>query len=180
MKDFFIMNIEVEIWKDIPGYEGLYQCSNLGIVKSVSRTLYNGQAYYKSKEILLKPFQNKKGYLQVALHKNGQKSLMVHKLIAISFLNHKPCKMHKVINHINGITTDNRVINLEVTSNRRNVSIGKNSLKNKYTGTSFDKYYGRWKASIGINKKSINLGYFDNEYDAHIAYQNKLKSLENE
>jgi hypothetical protein len=172
------MNNEIEIWKDIPGYEGLYQCSSLGRVKSVSRFLFNGHAYYKSKEIILKPHKDRKGYFQVALHKNGQKTFMVHKLIAFSFLDHTPCKMEKVINHINSITTDNRVINLEITTNRRNISIGKNLNKNNYTGTTFDN--GKWKASICINKKHINLGRFETEIEAHLAYQNKLKSIENE
>lgn len=172
------MNLDNEIWKDIPGYEGLYQCSNLGRVKSLSRYLFNGYAYHKSKEKILKTYKNSKGYLQVALHKNGQKSFMVHQLIAVTFLNHIACKMEKVINHINSLTTDNRVVNLEITTNRRNVSIGKNLNKNNYTGTTFDN--GKWKSAIYINKKSINLGRFSTEYDAHLAYQNKLKSIENE
>ena len=171
------MNNEVEIWKDIPGYEGLYQCSNFGNVKSVSRYLFNGWAYHKSKEKILNPYKNSKGYLQVALHKNGQKTFFIHKLVAITFLGHNPCKMEKVINHINSIETDNRVINLKITTNRRNISIGKNLNKNNYTGTTFDN--GKWKAAIKINKKHINLGRFKTEYEAHLAYQNKLKSIEN-
>ena len=79
-----------EIWKDIPGYDGLYQVSNLGNVKSLER-------YFPSKnpktpiahvnEKILKLSANKKGYLSAHLNKNGKmKNIQVHRLVAQAFI----------------------------------------------------------------------------------------------
>ena len=71
----YVASEHQEIWKDIPGYEGLYQVSNLGEVKSLGR------------EVLLKPIRNKKGYLLVALYKNHiRKFKLIHRLVAQTFL----------------------------------------------------------------------------------------------
>ena len=59
-----------EIWKDIPGFEGLYQVSNLGRVKSLPRQIWNGKGYFVSKEKILHPNTLAKGYFQVELKKN--------------------------------------------------------------------------------------------------------------
>lgn len=96
----------MEIWKDIQGYQGLYQISNLGNIKSFPRK------YSIKNERILKPAKTSKGYYFVYLYKNGKaKMYLLHRLIAESFIpnyNNKPC-----INHINGIKTDNRIENLE-------------------------------------------------------------------
>ena len=98
-----------EIWKDIPEYEGLYQVSNLGKIKSLERYNYKG---HHNLEKILKPVLCKNGYYYVSLCKNKKvKSFQVHRIVANTFLNNKnnyPC-----INHINGVKTDNRVENLE-------------------------------------------------------------------
>ena len=73
---------ELEIWKDVINYEGLYKVSNLGNIKSF---------YRSSKGIILKLIFNNKGYYTIGLSKNGVKSTrQVHQLVAESFLNHKP------------------------------------------------------------------------------------------
>lgn len=88
-----------EIWRDIKGYEGLYQVSNLGKVKN-SRT---GE--------LLKLSSGTHGYLMVCLTKNGkQTTFRVHRLVAEAFIPN-PDNL-QTIDHINRIRTDNRVENL--------------------------------------------------------------------
>ena len=77
-----------ELWKDIKDFEGLYQISNLGNIKSLPKkhNLKNGHSYIQ-KEQILKPFKNNKGYLQIALVKNGKHyKRQVHNLVATAFI----------------------------------------------------------------------------------------------
>ncbi len=103
----------IEIWKDIEGYEGLYQVSNLGRVKSLPK-----QHRYGSKsERILQCGKTKKqklaiDYPSVILCKNGTyKSIRIHRLVALHFIENPENK--ESVNHINGIKNDNRVENLE-------------------------------------------------------------------
>ena len=82
-----------EIWKDIKDYEGLYQVSNLGNVKSLGRykkTCCN--SLYWLKERIMKPLKSTSGYLQVGLFDgNGKcKKMFIHRLVALTFLSNKP------------------------------------------------------------------------------------------
>lgn len=102
-----------EIWKDVKGFENLYQVSNLGRVKSLDRQKWNGKIFYNFKGRILKPvLDGRKNYLFVNLHKNKtRKQMNVHRLVAEAFipnLDNLPC-----INHKNEIKTDNRAENLE-------------------------------------------------------------------
>lgn len=102
-----------EIWKDIKGYEGLYQVSNYGKIKSLSRHIIriNGN-YLIDKDKLLKQKKNPKGYVSVSLCKKGViKYRMIHRLVAEAFIpnpNNYPC-----VNHKNENKVDNRLENLE-------------------------------------------------------------------
>ena len=94
-----------EIWKDIPDYEGYYQVSNFGNVKSIERYVKGNVGQPKIiKEKILKPAIRGK-YLAVRLSKlNETKSHNIHKLVAISFLpntNNYPCINHKDENKFN-------------------------------------------------------------------------------
>ncbi len=100
-----------EIYKSIPGYENIYEVSNYGNVKSIKF----------GKEKILKPNKTRTGYLQVGLLKDGRKKIGVHQLVAMAFLNHTPCGMELVIDHINDIKSDNRIINLQVVTQRENI-----------------------------------------------------------
>lgn len=110
-----------EIWKDIPDFEGYYQVSNLGRVRSVDRYVKgrnNGIVLRKGK--LLSPKTSNKGYLETTLMKEGKYYFKrVHQLVASTFLPNP--NSYKSINHINEIKTDNRVSNLEWCSDRYNV-----------------------------------------------------------
>lgn len=95
----------MEIWKNITGYEGLYQVSNLGRVKS---TQYHNGTY----ERILKPSKGKNGYLSVALYKDKKcKWHLVHRLVAQAFLDN-PDNLSQ-INHKDECKTNNIVDNLE-------------------------------------------------------------------
>ena len=132
-----------EIWKDVKGFEGLYKVSNLGNVYGCKR------------EALLKPSFNTHGYLHVSLHnRNIRKTIKIHKLVAINFLEHVPCGLKEVVDHINNDKLDNRACNLQLISARMN------SLKpirgtSKYRGVSYVKRTKKWKASIYIDGKGV-------------------------
>lgn len=96
--------IEGEIWKEIPQYEGLYIASNYGRIISLPRNTTSGK--------LLTPQLSKYGYYVQSLTKNGKRKLCrTNRLIALTFLSN-PNNL-PMVNHINGIKTDNRDCNLE-------------------------------------------------------------------
>lgn len=109
-----------EIWKDVKGYEGLYQVSNLGRVKSLNKEIIrkNGvKQTFKGK--ILSPAISNKGYYLIALSNKGKiKTYSIHKLMARTFINDYTDEL--VVNHINGIKTDNRLENLELVTQREN------------------------------------------------------------
>lgn len=118
------MKVE-EIWKDIEGYEGKYQVSNLGNARSLDRYVKHNTS--KTKEIFrkgqnLKPLKNHKGYLSIDIGtgKGDRKTVFIHRMVAKAFIpNPKPNKYNQ-INHKNGIKSDNRAVNLEWCNNSIN------------------------------------------------------------
>ena len=126
-----------EIWKDVQGYEGLYQVSNLGRVKSLGRFVVRplSQKGYRWKaEKILKPRKNHYGYLRFNLYKDGKrKTISVHRLVAIAFIPNPENKPQ--IDHINADKTNNTVNNLRWVTCKENINnpltlakkIGKNN-----------------------------------------------------
>lgn len=129
-----------EIWKDIEGYEGLYEVSNMGRVKSLN--------YRKTgKEKIMKGLDNGKGYLFVVLCKDGKdKKYRINRLVAQAFLEN-PDNLPEV-NHKDKIRTNNNVDNLEWVSHEYNVE------------------YSQAKAVIGINKVSGLIAEFPSLMEA--------------
>ena len=159
------MNEYVEIFKDIPGYEGIYQVSNLGRVKSLK---YN-------KEKLLKPPVNNKGYYTVLLCCEGKvKNFKIHQLVAMAFLNHTPDGYKLVVDHKDNDKLNNRLSNLQLVTVRHNVSKDRKGGTSKYIGVHWNENSNKWKSEIRINGKQKYLGLFKCELSAHHAYQKAL------
>lgn len=108
----------MEIWKDIKGYEGLYQISNYGRVKSLG----NGNSN-NSKERILKPAKLKDGYLYVILSKQGKrKGFKIHRLVAQAFIENP--NNYPQVNHKDEDKTNNNVSNLEFCTPKYNINYG--------------------------------------------------------
>ena len=102
-----------ELWRDVQGYEGLYEVSNLGDVRSLPRATTRGK--------LLSPVNSGKGYLQVTLYRNGKsKRLLVHRLVAQAFVPN-PLNLSSV-NHKDEHKNNNRSDNLEWCTIQYNLS----------------------------------------------------------
>lgn len=169
----------MEVWKDIKGYEGLYQISNLGNIKSLERYSkhYAGGVKYINERIL-KLSKNRKGYLQTTLNNNGfKKTHKAHTLVAIAFLDFIPNGMINVIDHIDNEKLNNNVNNLQIVTNRFNCSKDKKNKFSNYTGVTFKTDRNKFTAQIRVDGKIKYLGQFDTEIQASEAYNNILNTL---
>lgn len=112
-----------EIWKDIKGYEGLYQVSNFGRIKSLERVAKSNKfgGVRTIKEAILHPTDNGNGYKIVGLRKAGRrKNCYIHRLVALAFIPN-PNNL-KYINHIDYDRENNKVSNLEWCTQKENVN----------------------------------------------------------
>ena len=173
---FFRKLFTKEIWKSIKGYEGLYEISNKGRVKTLKR---KGVIVDK----ILKQNLNSRGYYHVGLSKNKKsKTIMIHILMRNTFFDKKSNNKDFEIDHINGIRIDNCVDNLQLLSHRQNLLKGhlQNGRKSsKYSGVYWDKTAKKWRVNIWTYGGSKYLGLFRNEYQAHLVYQKELKRINN-
>ena len=166
-----------EIWKPIKNYEGLYEVSNLGNVRSLDRVVVDKRGCVKPfKGVVLKTGLVGIGYMCVTLCKNGNEvSKKIHHLVFDTFVGDNRDGLQ--IDHINENKLDNRVDNLQLLTNRENTSKGcrYKYKSSKYTGVS--KYYNKWRSQIYKNGSRKHLGYFNCETAASIAYQRELNLL---
>lgn len=147
-----------EVWKDIPYYEGLYQVSNFGRVRSIERIEYtnrynkNGK-HIKNRILCPRVCGKKKNYYSVALFKNGiRKEHRIHRLVMETFVG----KSNLTVNHKNEITTDNCLDNLEYMSNYNNIRYSQAKKVKQYTIDG--KYIKTWNAIVDA-QKSLNIGH---------------------
>lgn len=112
--------MEKEIWKDIAGYEGIYQVSSHGKVVSLERDTLrdNGDLHYRRKERILKPMSDKDGYLSAALSNRNVKHFRIHRLVCTAFHDNPDNKPE--VNHKNGVKWDNYYKNLEWSTSSEN------------------------------------------------------------
>lgn len=117
-----------EIWKDIKGYEGYYQISSFGRVKSVERIVERkNNTKMKVKERILRQHIMKNGYCTVNIIKKTYKTHLVHRLVAIAFINNEKCLPQ--VNHIDGNKGNNNLSNLEWCTQKENsIHASKNGL----------------------------------------------------
>ena len=170
----------METYKDIPNYEGIYQVSDKGNVKSLKRiqTWSDGRVR-NIPECIRKQFANKKGYYTVGLNISGNdKTHYVHQLVARTFLNYNIGNRKRVVDHIDNDRSNNNLSNLQIISQRDNTSKDQKNRSSKYIGVSWHKSSKTWRASIWVNGIKKHLGGFKNEINAHFAYQSNLESLE--
>lgn len=137
-----------EVWYPIEGYEGYYQVSSYGRVRSVDRTVRfrNGHTRHYTGKVLMLRYHN--GYAMVNLNKNGQlREHYVHRLVAENFLLH--FKGKDWVNHINGIKSDNRVENLEW------CTPGENNEHARNTGLTTINISGILRSNVSKQKKVV-------------------------
>ena len=170
----------IENWKDIPDYNGKYQVSDLGNVRSIDRMVRGRYGLIKLKGRVLKKGISSNGYYTVNLSVNDKnKTFLVHQLVAIVFLNHKPNGHKLVIDHIDNNKLNNNYKNLQITTQRHNLSKNKKGTS-RYTGVSWDSKNKKWIVFIRRGGVKRFLGRFDCEIEASKAYNLELKKVKNE
>jgi len=162
--------ILIEEWKDIKEFGNKYKVSNLGRVKSLR---------FKStiRELILKAQLDNKGYYYIML-RDGKisKVFHIHRLVALYFIG-TPEKGY-VVDHINNISNDNRLSNLQIITTRENRS--KDSFnKTGLTGVTFKPKQNKYNAVIRIGKKAYSLKMYNTAQDESMAYQRALYNWEN-
>jgi hypothetical protein len=163
-----------EIWLPIEGYEGYYEVSNLGRVKSLSRSVENSNRIIKEK---FNSFHLKRdGYHSVLLSKNKvKKTISLHRIVANTFLKNPESK--KIVNHIDGNKLNNCVNNLEWVSSRENsCHYYMNNNNGTLIGVHYRKDRNKYCAHIHVNKRKVWIGQYDTKEDAYIARLNYEKS----
>lgn len=159
----------MEEWKDIKGYEGLYQISNLGRVKSLSRKVFNGNGYYIMNEKILKPKKTQVGYLKVRL---CRKDIYIHRLVAESFIPNS--NNYPEVNHKDESKTNNRVDNLEWCTHKYNLSYGSRKDYRKHFCKEYNiKTKGKKVICLNTNEVFISIREAARTYKTHTSYISK-------
>lgn len=171
-----------EEWKPVVGYEGLYEVSNLGRVKSVHRIVERSDGKTQTvSEKIIKQQIGTSGYYTIRISNMGvMKTYSVHKLICQAFYGHKPNNYKEVVDHIDGNRLNNNLANLQIISHRVNVSKGFKNKSSKYTGVFFCSTRKLFIANIKLNGKREYIGAFKNEEEAYNAYKLKFNEYENQ
>lgn len=168
----------MEIWKDIQDYEGLYQVSNYGAVRSIDRTVRFGR---KLKGKILSQSVEKDGYFVVNLSKNGKtKSFRVHRLVAMAFITN--ANGYKEINHKDEKKQNNCVENLEWCDTKYNINYGeRNNLVSR--ALSGEKSYNHKLTNVQVEEirktykrrsKDFNMQKLSKKYGVSLTHISRI------
>jgi hypothetical protein len=164
----------VEQWKDIPDYEGYYQVSDLGRIKSLKRFVKSNNKQITKDSILTAPL-NTNGYPALGLSKNNyRKPFRVHRIVAMAFLGLTKDTIG-VCDHIDNNRQNNKLSNLQIISSRLN---NKKDAKNKTNYIGVKKTGKKFSANIKLNGKNLSLGTFNSVLEAHKKYEEAFNLLE--
>lgn len=182
------------IWKDIVGYEGKYQVSNSGLVKSLQREVPtsrgNGVRTVKERVIAQKLDSKNRYKLVVLWSENKAKTHLVHRLVAEAFC---PKQEHQTeVNHINGIKLKNNADNLEWCTSSENKQhawdtglatsnadkmFGKKVGKSKFHNVTWNVERSKWLAGIKYQRKTYGQKRFDSEIEAALHVDKLLDEV---
>lgn len=164
-------DMEGEIWKDIPGYEGLYEISNIPRIASVYRKSRSVKG-----RIILRHTINRYGYVIYYLYKNKKrKTLKAHRLIMLAFVG--PSDL--CIDHINMVRDDNRLENLEYVTYRENSTRAVKAKTKRDLPMGVASYRGKYSAALYVRGKRRAIGTFNTIEEASAQYQSAINDLEN-
>ena len=162
----------MEEWRDIEGYEGYYQVSNKGRVRSIDRIIEGRWGFILAKGIMLNQKTTTYGYKEVGLSKNGKvKHFLVHRLVAMAFIPNP--NNYLQINHKSEVKTENSVDNLEWCDAKYNSNYGTHNekLRVSNTGRVLPKYAvdimaEKHKKPVAMYKDGVLVKRFDSAADA--------------
>lgn len=161
-----------ETWKPIPGFEGLYQVSSLGNIKTLEKTYLTGEYYHKrtQPESIMRPSKDKDGYRRVSIRKDGIRYYFrVCRIVCSTF--HENTENKKVVNHKDGIRDNDREDNLEWATISENVKHSFDVLKRPIPKRAFTKEHrgknhSRARPIIQIDFSGNEVARFDCISDA--------------
>lgn len=153
-------NEKLEEWRTIKGYEGRYEVSNFGRVRSVTHLSWNGYCYWQKEGCMLSQRTQRAGYYVVDLTLNKQKETkLVHRLVAEAFISDIGTN---VVNHIDENRLNNRADNLEIVSQNENL----------HKSSKFNNYMDRLRQQITIyDKQSNSTMIFNSKTEASDYYK---------
>ncbi len=165
----------MEIWKEIPEYEGYYEVSNYGNIRTMNRFIVNSKgikSYYVSK------YRNPSvyDYRIILLSKNGKvKGFKISRLVALLFVSGRNLEKN-IVNHIDGNKLNDYFKNLEwCTSSQNSIHSfekGMSIKKNKVSGIFYEKRRNKWASYLYRNNKNIFIGRFNTQEEAIIKRKN--------
>lgn len=161
------------MYKDIPGYVGLYQVSDQGQVKALPRKIIRPKSSYVTHEKLMSLNDNKNGYLKVRLtaEDGSTKMFFVHRLVIETFIGPDP----RQVNHKDRNRKNNALSNLEYLTGRENCihALDKTKTASRFVGVTKHSS-GKWRSRALKNKKVVYLGLYATEEQAAAAYERFL------